>query len=81
MVVTLAVFHDAMSPLNETALANMYVMVVTLAVFHDAMLPLNVVCPLKRDPMLVTVEVSQTEISPYVAVAVVGLLIHAATAV
>ena len=55
-------------------------MVVTFAVFHDAMLPLKVVFEEKRDAMLVTAEVSQTEMSPYVAVAVVGLVIHAFTA-
>ena len=56
-------------------------MVVTFAVFHDAMLPLKVVFEEKRDAMLVTAEVSQVEISPYVAVAVVGSLIHEFTAV
>ena len=56
-------------------------MVVTFAVFHDAIFPLKVVFEEKRDAMLVTAEVSQVEISPYVAVAVVGLLIQAFTAV
>ena len=53
----------------------------TLAVFHVAIFPLNVDFPLKRDAKLVIEDVSHVEISPYVAVAVVGLLNHAATAV
>ena len=56
-------------------------MFVTLAVFHDAIFPLKVVFEEKSPAMLVTAEVSQTEISPYVAVAVVGSLIHEFTAV
>ena len=56
-------------------------MFVTFAVFHDAMFPLNVDLPEKREDISVTSEVSQVEMSPYVAVAVFGSLIHEATAV
>jgi hypothetical protein len=53
---------------------------VTLAVFHAAIFPLNEAAPENREAMLVTVEVSQVEMDPYVAVAVVSSVSQEVTA-
>ena len=59
----------------------MAAMLVTEATFQLAMLSLNVVWPENSWYMLVTAAVFQPTMLPYVAVAVVGLVIHAVTAV
>jgi hypothetical protein len=81
MVVTRVVFHEPMFALKAVAHANMSAMLVTDATFHLLMSALNVGLLAKTDAMLVTAAVSQSAMLPYVAAAVVGLVIHAVAAV
>jgi hypothetical protein len=81
MFVTLAVFHEPMLTLNVVALWNICRMFDTDATFHLLMSALNVGLPENKSYMLLTALVSQSAMLPYVAAAVVGLVIHAVTAV
>jgi hypothetical protein len=81
MTVTDATFQAPTSWLKEHAPLNMLAMFETDATFHFETSSLNVGLLAKTDAMLVTAAVFQSPIGPYVVVAVLGLVIHAVTAV
>ena len=60
---------------------NMRYIFVTLDVSHLEMSALKFCKPLKREPMSVMAETSQSAMGPYVAMAAVGLVLYAWTAV
>jgi hypothetical protein len=72
--------HHALAPTPNPKRAHTEYMFATLATFHLLMSPLNVRLNWNRFVMLVTAAVFQSAIGPYVAVAVTGLVTHAAAA-
>jgi hypothetical protein len=81
MFETLATFQPPIFALNADADWNMEAMLVTLTVFHLLMSALNVGRLLNSKYMFDTALVSQLAMFPYIAVAVVGSLTQANTAV
>jgi hypothetical protein len=78
---TLAAFQPPMFWLKADAESNMSYMLLTEAVIHLEMSALNVALLANSEAMRVTAAVFQSPMLPYVVAAVVGLVIHAVTAV